>query len=196
MKYAFWIICWCWGTSLTLAQTKTLGTAKLPNGTEKRAAVIVANQHYIDPRYDLQKTHNDADDMKITLEGMGFTIFPVKKDLKEREFAREINALNEKLKGYQVVFFYYSGHGAEYHGENYLIPIDIELEYNADIETQGIELSKIYEAFTEAGVKTGIVALYACRSLPVGKGTLPNGLMVPADNILNNPVGIRSKVGS
>jgi formylglycine-generating enzyme required for sulfatase activity len=34
----------------------------------------------------------------------------------------------------------------------------------------------------DAGVKTSIVALDACRSLPVGKGNLSNGLSIPATN--------------
>lgn len=168
-----------------VAQNKSLGTAKLPTGTEKRAAVIFANQDYTDLRYDLQKTYNDADDMKATLESMGFEVIVFKKDLKEREFAREIQALNSKLRGYQVVFFYYSGHGAEYQGENYLIPTDIDIESDADIESQGIKLSHVYDALVEAGVKTSILALDACRSRPMGKGSLPHGLIIPA----NNPAG-------
>lgn len=167
------------------AQNKTLGTAKLPIGTEKRAAVIFANQDYTDPRYDLQKTHNDADDMKKVLNDMGFKVIVFKKDLNERSFSREIQALRDTLRGYQVVFFYYSGHGAEYRGENYLIPTDVSLEYNADIEAQGIKLSTVYEVLQDAGVKTSIVALDACRSLPVGKGNFSNGLVIPA----NNPAG-------
>ncbi|MFN8349488.1 MAG: SUMF1/EgtB/PvdO family nonheme iron enzyme [Spirosomataceae bacterium] len=185
MKPTFWLLCcllWC--VDAAFAQDKTLGTAKLPAGTEKRAAVIFANQDYTDPRYDLQKTHNDADDMRFVLEGMGFKVMVFKKDLNERSFAREIQALRDTLRGFQVVFFYYSGHGAEYRGENYLIPTDVSLVYNADIESQGIKLSTVYEALQDAGVKTSIVALDACRSLPIGngKGNLPNGLIIPNTN--------------
>lgn len=183
MRVIFWLLILWAGT--VLAQNKTLGTAKLPAGTEKRAAVIFANQDYTDPRYDLQKSHNDADDMKKVLNDMGFKVVVFKKDLNERSFAREIQALRDTLRGYQVVFFYYSGHGAEYRGENYLIPTDVSLEFNADIEAQGIKLSTVYEVLQDAGVKTSIVALDACRSLPVGKGNLSNGLVIPA----NNPAG-------
>ena len=168
--------------STALAQDKTIGTTQLPAGTEKRAAVIFANQDYTDPRYDLQKTHNDADDMAKVLGSMGFKVIVFKKDLNERNFSREVQALRDQLRGYQVVFFYYSGHGAEYRGENYLIPTDVSLEFNADIEAQGIKLSTVYEVLQDAGVKTSIVALDACRSLPVGKGNLSNGLVIPATN--------------
>ncbi|MCP1386255.1 SUMF1/EgtB/PvdO family nonheme iron enzyme [Runella salmonicolor] len=168
--------------STALAQDKTIGTTQLPAGTEKRAAVIFANQDYTESRYDLQKTHNDADDMAKVLGSMGFKVIVFKKDLNERNFSREVQALRDQLRGYQVVFFYYSGHGAEYRGENYLIPTDVSLEFNADIEAQGIKLSTVYEVLQDAGVKTSIVALDACRSLPVGKGNLSNGLVIPATN--------------
>ena len=164
------------------AQNKSLGTAKLPAGTEKRAAVIFANQDYDDPRYDLQKTHNDADDMAKVLGNIGFEVFPVKEDLNRTAFYREINALRDKLKGFQMVFFYYSGHGAEYQGQNYLIPTDIELEYDSDIKANGVEMALVYKVLAEARVKTTIVALDACRSLPIGKGGLPTGLSIPRDN--------------
>jgi formylglycine-generating enzyme required for sulfatase activity len=171
--------------STALAQNKTIGTAKLPIGTEKRAAVIFANQDYDDPRYDLQKTHNDADDMAKVLGSMGFEVFPVKKDLNRVDFYREINQLREKLKGYQMVFFYYSGHGAEYEGQNYLIPTDIKLEYDSDIKANGVEMALVYKVLRQAQVKTSIVALDACRSLPIGKGEVATGLNIPR----NNPAG-------
>jgi uncharacterized caspase-like protein len=106
---------------ITLAQDKTLGTAKLPAGTEKRAAVIITNQDYADARYDLTKTHNDGDDMKKLLESMGFAVIIFKKDLNERNFARDVQDLRDRLRGYQVAFFYYSGHGAEYRGEKTIL---------------------------------------------------------------------------
>ncbi|MFN8348835.1 MAG: SUMF1/EgtB/PvdO family nonheme iron enzyme [Spirosomataceae bacterium] len=167
------------------AQDKTLGTTQLPAGTEKRAAVIFANQNYDDPRYDLQKTHNDADDMKDVLEDMGFKVIVFEKDLNRTAFYRAINALRDKLKGYQMVFFYYSGHGSEYEGLNYLIPTDIKLEYDSDIKANGVEMDLVYKVLRQAQVKTGIVALDACRSLPVGKGEVATGLNIPR----NNPSG-------
>ncbi len=173
-----------WTTSI--AQDKRLGNAKLPVGTERRAAVIFANQDYEANSYDLTKTYNDADDMKTTLEGMGFDIISFKKDMTRTDFYREIQSLTKKLQEFQVVFFYYSGHGVEYQGENYLIPTDIpRIQFFEDIKAHGFPLSNVYQAFEVAALKTSILILDACRSLPIGKGSLPAGMSVPR----NSPAG-------
>lgn len=183
MNPILWTLCLLWSLGIAFAQNKTLGTEKLPAGTEKRAAVIFANQDYTDLRYDLQKTHNDADDMKTLLDNMGFKVIVFEKDLNRTAFYREINQLRETLKGYSLVFFYYSGHGAEYQGQNYLIPTDIaSLDYDSDIKANGVDMKLIYQVLGEARVKTSIIALDACRSLPIGKGGLSSGLSIPRDN--------------
>ncbi len=154
----------------------------LPKGTEKRAAVIFANQDYKDDSYDLQKTYNDADDIKAALEKLGFTVLVFKKDLPRTDLDRAIWALENQLRGYSVVFFYYTGHGAEYNGENFFMPTDMPpLEYNSDIKTHGISLNNVYEVLGKAQVRTSIVVSDACRSLPMGKGILSNGWVIPKD---------------
>ncbi|SOD96425.1 SUMF1/EgtB/PvdO family nonheme iron enzyme [Spirosoma fluviale] len=169
-----------------LAQDKTLIVQPLPTGPHKRAAVIFANQNYAVDQYDLRKTYNDADDMKAALERLGFTAVVFQKDLDRRNLDTQIKALATRLKGYEVAFVYYSGHGGIYDEQNYMIPVDVPIvEDNADVQTYGISLSSVYKAMEAAGVKTSIVVSDACRNLAIGKGGLTSGMVLPA----NNPAG-------
>ncbi|GAA4418851.1 hypothetical protein GCM10023187_52670 [Nibrella viscosa] len=161
------------------------GTA--PAGTERRAAIIIANQDYQQDMMDLKKVYNDADDMKEALDKLGFEIFELRRDLDRRSLDRLLAGLPQRLKGYQVALFYYSGHGAEYQGDNYLLPTDMPpLEYRSDVATYGLSLKRVYQAFADGGIRTSIVISDACRNLPLGRSTgLPTGLTLPA----NNPAG-------
>jgi formylglycine-generating enzyme required for sulfatase activity len=177
--------------SLTLAlsaqaQNKTLEVTSLPSGTERRVAVIFANQNYQFNPLDLSKTYNDADDMKAALQRLGFKVLVFKRDLTRSVLNRELLQLETTLRGYDVAFFYYSGHGGSYGNENFLLPTDIEPLSDAhDMKTFGISLDQVYEAFRKAQVKTGIVISDACRGFGIGKSALGPGMKIPA----NNPAG-------
>lgn len=164
-----------------VAQSK-MGEITLSQPSNKKAAIIIANQNYHRDSYDLQKTANDADDMRIILEKMGFEIVIFQKDATRTELDKILRRLEERLKGYGTVFFYYSGHGAEFNGENFFIPTDIEiLEDNRDIRTYGISLNTVYEVLQIARVSTQLIVTDACRTLPLGKGYNSQGLILPKE---------------
>lgn len=166
-----------------LAQDKTLVVKALPKGTERRVAVIIANQNYQFDPLDLSKTYNDAADMKAALERLSFKMLVYSRDLTRSALNRELLQLETTLRGYDVAFFYYSGHGGSYGNENFLLPTDVEpLSDARDVQTFGISLNRVYEAFRSAQVKTSIVVSDACRGVGLGKSTLAPGMVIPASN--------------
>jgi len=60
---------------------------------------------------------------------------------------------------------YYSGHGIESRGENYMIPIDAELKVDRDVELETVEVTKVLSAI-EGARKIKLVILDACRDNP------------------------------
>jgi hypothetical protein len=64
-----------------------------------------------------------------------------------------------------MAVIYYSGHGMEIAGENWLIPVDAELLSDRDAENEAIPLkSAIYQVAN--GSSLGLVILDACRNNP------------------------------
>ncbi len=57
--------------------------------------------------------------------------------------------------------FYYTGHGVQADGINYLIPVDAQLEANA------IDVSRVLRAMRLAQNEMNIVILDACRDNPL-----------------------------
>src|SRR5581483_2967939 len=61
---------------------------------------------------------------------------------------------------------YFAGHGVELDGSNYLVPIDVKYENDADIPKESIALDQVINAVAKAS-KLRLVILDACRDNPL-----------------------------
>src|SRR5262249_51197001 len=126
-----------------------------------RVALVIGNGKYVG-QPQLPNPPNDAQDMTSALEGVGFKVITglnVDKatfDAKLHEFARSAQDAD-------VALFFYSGHGMQINGGNYLTPIDAP-QTQADIEFQTVTLDFVQKVLDRA--KTKIVVLDACRNNP------------------------------
>ncbi len=182
--YIFFLLLCC--VVQMLAQSK--GTVpvvyKLPAGTERRLALVIGNKNY--PVGPLKNPHNDADDMARVLQNLGFDVI-LKKDLNWLDFLKAIDDFGEKLGRYDVGLLYYSGHGIQYHGENYLVPIDSKINVAQDIEYTCVNLGRAMAKMEGAKLKTSLIFLDACRTSPfrsINRGGVEQGFTIP-----NNPPG-------
>jgi len=130
---------------------------------EKRIALVIGNSDY--QRSPLTNPVNDAQAMAKTLSQLGFEVIArtnlTKDEMKQAilEFSQRVT----KTKG-GVNLFYYSGHGAQFKGENYLIPVDAEMKME---EKMGIETVSLSEVMAEMpNNRANIIILDACRDNP------------------------------
>ena len=80
--------------------------------------------------------------------------------------ADAIFEFGERLKGGGVGLLYYSGHGMQVKGENYLIPIDANIGREDDIKRKTINARDILDKMDEAKSHLNLVFLDACRNNP------------------------------
>ena len=80
-----------------------------------------------------------------------------------------INQFADKLKRNEVGFFYFSGHGAQVNGENYLIPIDAQVENERDIKYATVHIGEVLDAMADAKNSVNIVIIDACRNNPFAR---------------------------
>ncbi len=156
--------------------------------SEKRIALVIGNTNYARADSQLENPENDAEDMAAALEYLGFDVIK-KTDLTLKEFKRCVDEFGRNLDKYNVALFYYSGHGLQFEGENYLVPIDASIQNYYDIEYDCVALGRIMGKMKAANVKNNIVMLDACRNNPFPKSSgtralVANGLVIP-----NNPAG-------
>lgn len=149
---------------LALLATLTLAQAQAPT---PRAALIIGNADYSFGA--LRNPLNDADAMAKALGEAGFDV-TVATDADQAAMEKAVQAFGTKLKAKGGVgLFYFSGHGAQINGENYLIPVN--LTSAEEIKSGSVSATEIVDAMAGAHNGLNIVILDACRNNPID----PNG---------------------
>ncbi|MDD2332657.1 MAG: caspase family protein, partial [Candidatus Cloacimonetes bacterium] len=140
----------------------------------ERKALIIGNSAYTDS--PLKNTLNDVRAVDRTLRNLGFSTV-LKTDLNLRAFDSAINAFVTSLKPIDEVVFYYSGHGAQIEGENFLIPVGKVFEGEEDVRYDAVSANKTTEKLGKAALS--IVVLDACRDNPYKASKSGNKGLVP-----------------
>ncbi|OTE95677.1 hypothetical protein BCS42_06965 [Crenothrix sp. D3] len=157
------------------------------NKFEQRVALVIGNSAY-QFTGALPNPVNDARDIAQVLEKLKFKVI-LKTDASLEVMADAIYQFGENLKGGGVGLFYYSGHGLQVKGENYLLPVDANLMREDDIKRKAINANDVMEKMGEGKSHLNLVFMDACRNNPfpsstraVSRGLIgmnaPNGTLV------------------
>jgi len=132
-----------------------------------RVALVIGNADY-ELGYELDNPVHDAYGVAQKLEKLGFHVI-YRPDANRNAFIEAMTQFNEALANLpQVAIFYYSGHGSELDGKNYLYPVrsDIKPRDKVSLRTNGIKLDDILgdmEQNAESG-QLRIAIVDACRN--------------------------------
>jgi len=140
---------------------------------EKRYALVIGNSSYkyVSP---LRNAENDANDMAEELKKSNFEVIKViNGDYNQMRDA--FRKFHEKLangpKDQTVGLFYYAGHGIQNQGENYLVPVEANVQYEDDIPRTCMPVQRIIMANMErSNSRINIMILDACRNNPFPSG--------------------------
>ncbi|MDZ5452918.1 caspase family protein [Labrys sedimenti] len=137
----------------------------LPAGAAQKAALVIGNSAYrsVTP---LVNPANDANDMAAALGRIGYAVTLVKDG--------DLVAMNDGLRAFlrdadhaDSVVVFYSGHGVQVKGRNYLVPVSAKISDELDLDTQTLSLDKLLELVDSAAPKVKIVILDSCRDNPL-----------------------------
>lgn len=126
-----------------------------------RKALVIGNAEYTDS--PLKNTVNDAWAVERLLCDLGFET-TIRLNLDKRRFDESIESFASSLQANDEAVFYYSGHGAQIEGENFLIPVGKVLADEADVKYEAISANRATEKISKACLS--IVILDACRDNP------------------------------
>jgi formylglycine-generating enzyme required for sulfatase activity len=79
---------------------------------------------------------------------------------------QRIREFGSRLRGGGVGVFYYAGHGIQFNGRNYLLPVDIAVVNEADVEDAAVDLQLLLSNLALAENGLNIIILDACRNNP------------------------------
>ncbi|UCI18575.1 caspase domain-containing protein [Mesorhizobium sp. B2-1-8] len=162
-------------------------TGALAQG-EKRLAFVIGNGAY--QSGELATAANDAGLIAQTLQAAGFDVVGARDVDQEslrgalRDFLGKVSAAGPDA----IVFVYLAGHGVQFEGENYYLPIDAQIASPADVPLQAMRLSDVTKSLAGLPTKVNVVVLDAARpnAFPKWKEPLAGGLALvdPDPNML------------
>ena len=126
-----------------------------------RLALVIGNGDYSGS--PLRNPVNDAHDMAATLRSLDFEVME-KTNLNKRNLEEAAESFEDMIRSDDVALFYYSGHGLQVNGSNYLIPLEASIDEENDVRYEAVELDRILEKLAKA--KLNIIILDACRDNP------------------------------
>ncbi|MDU8944688.1 caspase family protein [Ovoidimarina sediminis] len=150
-----------------LAVTLILWLLPVASMAESRIALVVGNGAY-DAVSPLNNPVGDATLIAETLGELGFQVSLVT-DADRISLATAIAQFGRDLRdaGADATgLFYYAGHGVQSFGANYLLPVDVALGSQADLDFAAIEAEAVLRQMFAARNQTNIFILDACRDNP------------------------------
>jgi Leucine-rich repeat (LRR) protein/serine/threonine protein kinase len=153
---------------------------------EQRLALVIGNADYLDGS-ELKNPVNDAEDLTKVLRHLDFEVI-LEKNLNQKKMETVVSQFGQKLRRDKdtVGLFYFSGHGVQHNGENYLIPIGgMELDSPQQLPYKTVNANYVLDEMIAAKNQMNIVILDACR-YNIFKSKFKGKMDRPGDPEMNN----------
>lgn len=147
----------------------------------ERVALVIGNGDYDGSGMpSIRGPENDAAGMAAALADIGYEVI-TGTNLGAADMRRQLAAFAARLSAGGEGLVYYSGHGVQLDGQNYLVPVDVRARYAEDIRSASLTLNEILATAETGGLATVLVILDACRDpgLPRRSGEAVRGLAPP-----------------
>ena len=130
-----------------------------------RLALVIGNKDYA--KLPLVNPVNDARAMKAALElkQVGFRVI-YKENLSLPGMNAAVREFVQGLNRDTVGLVYFSGHGAQVDGANYLIPVGADIRSPSELKAYAYDAGILLDEMKDAGNRVNIVILDACRNNP------------------------------
>jgi hypothetical protein len=169
LKHLKIVVLWVWVACFSLpAQTQQ---TEAPSRTESRTvsprklALVIGNSEYQGANRRLKNPAHDAQLMSQTLLKLGFEV-QTHLDLSRAEMGKRVSAFAASLPSGATSLVFYAGHGVQIGGASYLMPTDIQLNNEQNVQLRAYPLRRLLDEVSAAPSAVNIVILDACRDNP------------------------------
>jgi uncharacterized caspase-like protein len=128
-------------------------------------ALIIGNDAYAHAP-QLRNARKDAERIAKVMKGLGYDVIEAY-DANAREMADAMDAFASKVTSARIGLIYYAGHGIQYQGDAFLVPVDLNLASERDLR-KTVPADYLVSDAAKAG-ELGVVILDACRDNPFVK---------------------------
>jgi uncharacterized caspase-like protein len=159
-------------TAVCLA-TPWFAAAQKPKAPDdSKLALVIGNADYrIRP---LRNAVSDARAVATALRDLGYGLI-VRENASQ---ASMIDAMKEFwLRGRrsEARVLYFSGHGFQHKGRNYLVPVDLVIDDEDEVPRKAASVDEVVEKLNENSRGVNVVILDACRTPPIAGSTRTRG---------------------
>jgi hypothetical protein len=141
--------------------------------------LVIGNDSYQNVQ-PLKNARSDAKAIAAELKAVGFDV-TLKQDLTQKMMKSALRDFKAQVAGGDEVVFYFSGHGVQFGGTNFLVPVDITADSEAQVADDAVPLQRILDDLTEQKARFSLAIIDACRSNPFkeagraigGRGLVP-----------------------
>ena len=129
-----------------------------------RQALVIGNEAY--RKSPIRSCVNDAADVSMTLSTIGFQVHPAT-NLTAGAMDKLTDRFIESVQPGSIVIFYFSGHGIQHNGLNYLLGIDDE---NLNLDTlnlRSLNVQRTMDSLHARNPRLVLFILDACRGYEV-----------------------------
>jgi hypothetical protein len=148
----------------------------------RRLALVVGNQAY--PWKPLTNPVNDARAVARALEQDGFARRDIRVvlDAGQTELRRSVREFVESVKPGDLALVYYSGHGVEVKGSNYLLPVDLPSDATEGyVQDEAVSAQRVLRDLEDQGARVRVMILDACRDNPLRAAKSTRGGLAPME---------------
>jgi hypothetical protein len=135
----------------------------VPAFADNRVALVIGNGAYTRAPHLLNPAH-DAEDVAAALKRSGFETI-VATDIDKAGMEEAMIKFARATRSADVAMFYYSGHALQFEGINYLMPVDAQLNDEADLRRM-VRLDDVVADMQQAK-SLRILVLDSCRDNPL-----------------------------
>ncbi len=129
--------------------------------SQNRVALVIGNGAY--RNYPLRNPVNEARLMRNLLRKAGFSVTSLE-NANKKELVNAIRSFGNALRYSDAALFYFSGHGNQYKGKNWLIPIGANVQRESDLEFEAVNAERVLAEMEGGSSKrVNIVMFDACR---------------------------------
>ena len=129
-----------------------------------RKALVIGNDTYKSVT-KLANAREDARTIATNLTSVGFQV-TLRLDLTEKEMKAALRTFAGQVQGGDEVLFFFAGHGVQLGATNYLLPVDIVGDSEAQVKDEAIQLQRVLDDMSEKKAKFTLAMVDACRDNP------------------------------
>ena len=135
-----------------------------PDEARQRRALIIGNEKY--PWGPLTNPVNDARAMESALKEYGFRVNKVENGTRS-DILAAVRIFVDQVRPNDAVVVYYSGHGVQIGGENFLIPVDLNPRTETEVRDDAINVHRLLRDLEGTGSRLRVLILDSCRDNPL-----------------------------